>query len=114
MSEKKRQHAIGVGRAIAHFNDQGFSVFIPVSDINRYDLIVDDGDGLKRVEVKTTSSATSDVPLRTLGGNQSWSGEVKRISSLDCDLVFCLNVTTGSFKIIPSKELEGKTSIRVR
>src|SRR5579859_3724207 len=110
----KTQGAIGVGAAIAHYAAQGFPVFAPVADIARYDLIVDTGKQLLRVEVKTTSTANGQVGLRTLGGNQSWSGEVKRISAEDCDVVFCYNVLTGAHRIFSASEMEGRRSVTVR
>ena len=104
---------MGVGRAIAFYSAQGYAVFVPVSDISRYDLIVDTGEELLRVEVKTTRQSNNDVGLRTLGGNQSWNGEVKRISSSDCDVVFIVNLNTGTEREFLAKDLEGRSSVRV-
>lgn len=109
----KQQGAIGVARALRYFADQGYAVFIPVSDTSRYDLIVDTGEVLKRVEVKTTTSSRGAIELRTHGGNQSWSGEYKRISSEDCDWVFAVNLNTGTEKVFEASELHGRRSVRV-
>ena len=109
----RQQGAIGVGRAIAHYSSKGYAVFIPVSDVSRYDLIVDTGEKLLRVEVKTTRSVRNDVSLRTLGGNQSWSGEIKRISSSDCDIVFVVNLNTGTEREFLASELEGRSTVKV-
>jgi hypothetical protein len=109
----KEQGAIGVAKAVAYFGSQGHAVFIPVSDFKRYDLIIDLFGELKRVEVKTTTQLSGQLGLRTLGGNQSWSGEVKRISEEDCDLVFCVNLNTGTERLFTSKDLAGKTSVKV-
>lgn len=110
----KRQGAVGVAIAVAYYTKLGYAVFVPVSDVSRYDLVVDNGSRLIRVEVKTTSQENGSLGLRTLGGNQSWSGEIKRISVNDCDEVFCYNVITESIKIYPASELEGKTKITVK
>lgn len=110
----KQQGALGVAVAIAHYTKLGYAVFVPVSDVSRYDLIIDDGSGPLRLEVKTTKSSVGAVQLRTLGGNRSWSGEVKRITPEDCDLVFCYNANSGSFKEFTSAELNGRTSVTVR
>lgn len=111
---KKQQSAIGVSRATLYFSEQGYPVFVPVTDCSRYDLVVDIDGILKRVEVKTVNSKTDAVELRTLGGNQSWSGEVKRISECDCDIVFMYNIRTQGYKVMTSEELAGRRSIRVR
>jgi hypothetical protein len=48
---------------------------------------------LVRVQVKTSTVRVKDrfhVALRTNGGNQSWSGVVKRFSAERCDWLFLL------------------------
>lgn len=106
--------AIGIGRAIEYYMTQGFSVFVPVSDKERYDLLVDIGQEILRIEVKTTASKHGEVALRTHGGNQSWGGESKRITPSDCDRVFCVALKTGKQKEFISTELEGRNSIRIK
>ena len=70
----RRQGAIGVGLAVAYYASKGYAVFVPVADASRYDLLVDTGEQILRVEVKTTQSRQGTVSLRTMGGNRSWSG----------------------------------------
>ena len=91
----RSQGALGIGRAIARYSAKGYAVFVPVADVSRYDLIVDTGERLLRVEVKTTTQLNGEVSLRTMGGNTSWNGIVKRISGDDCDVVFAVNLNTG-------------------
>jgi hypothetical protein len=114
MMNTKQQGAIGVAKAIAYYTGLGYAVFIPVSDVSRYDLVVDDGNGPKRIEVKSTVQMQGRVQLRTLGGNQSWNGVVKFISPDDCDEVFCYNINTGTHKIFTATELAGRTTVTVR
>lgn len=99
--------------AIAHYTELGYSVAVPITDANRYDIIIDDGIKLQKVEVKTTTQKNGSVELRTLGGNQSWSGVAKRIKPEDCDLVFLVNLLTNRRVAFTSKELEGRNSIRI-
>ena len=109
----REQGAIGVGKAIAYYTAKGYAVFVPVSDVSRYDLVIDTGKQLLRVEVKTTRQANGQVNLRTLGGNQSWNKEVKRVSSADCDLVFLVNLNTGVEREYQAGTLEGRNSLKV-
>lgn len=109
----KEQGAIGVGHAIAHYSAKGYAVFVPIADIKRYDLIVDTGTELLRVEVKTTTNDRGQVKLLTCGGNQSWNGVSKKLSSDDCDLVFAINLNTGAIREFPSSELHGRSSVKV-
>lgn len=111
---RKQQSALGVARAISYYTSLKYAVFIPVTDISKYDLLIDNGNGVKRVEVKTTSQKNGQVGLRTKGGNQSWNGEIKRISPTDCDLVFLVNTKTGAEKEYKSTELEGRNCITLK
>lgn len=52
MNTKKKGDR-GMGRAIKFFTDRGWTVAVPITDSQDYDLIVDfPDDGLKRVQVK--------------------------------------------------------------
>ncbi len=110
----RQQGAIGVGRAIAYYSSRGYAVFVTISDVSRFDFVVDTGERLLRVEVKTTRQASGLIDLRTHGGNRSWSGVVKRLSETDCDIVFVVNVATGSEREYPVSALEGMSTITVR
>lgn len=107
----KQRGAIGVGRAVAYYSAQGYAEFVPVADVSRYDLLVDTGDRILRVEVKTTAARSGEVDLRTRGGNQSWHGSSVYLSSRHCDVVFAVNLTTGVEREYSIEELEGRTSV---
>ena len=92
---------------------QGYAVSLPIAETVRYDLIVDIEGLLFRVEVKTTTRANGETALATKGGRNPSSG-VKRISSKDCDLVFIVNLTTGTICEYKAIDLENRTTIRVR
>lgn len=110
----RQQGAIGVAKAVAYFGAKGCSVFVPVADCSRYDLIVDCDGSLLRVEVKTTTTIRGTVSLRTKGGNQSWNGESKRLSAKDCDVVFLVNLRNGREREYPIAELAGRNAVSLR
>lgn len=63
-----------MGIAIGWFACHGFTVCVPLTDSQPYDLVVDGGEGLKRVAVRTTTQKRGQtylVGLRTQGGNKS-------------------------------------------
>lgn len=111
----RQQGSVALGRAIAYFSSLGFPVLIPISEQQRYDLIVDMNDTLYRVECKhgTQKNNTSSykVDLRTQGGNRSGRGKISVISSTECDLVFIL--ANNETWLIPSKEIEGMATVTV-
>lgn len=112
-----KQHGrIGVAKAITWFTENGYSVFVPFCEADRYDLIVDLDGVLSRVEVKSTSRKTrSDCyspNLITSGGNRTQADKTKRLSSKDCDLVF-ISVADGTAYLFPISVLEGRNSVTI-
>lgn len=70
----RKQGNAGLSIAIAYFCRVGAEVAIPLTDTQRYDLMIDNGNGLERVQVKTTTMKEGNsyvVHLRTIGGNKS-------------------------------------------
>lgn len=64
----------GLGIAVAYFSRIGVQVAIPLTDTQRYDLMIEHEDKLQRVQVKTTTMKQGhgyNVHLRTIGGNKS-------------------------------------------
>lgn len=104
---------VGLGQAIAHFTSLNYSVSIPLTESQRYDMIVDDGVNLYRVEVKTTNTLDSCIDFRTKGGNQTWSGEIKRITTEECDLVFCYSMATKEAYLFPVSVVAGRATMRL-
>lgn len=110
----KRQGDIGVAAATLYYTKLGYTVSYPMSDAARYDLVVDIDGKLLRVQCKTSTHRDKScykVQLATSGGNRSWSGVRKKISSDECDIIFiwCAN---GSLWEIPAEELHDKSSFR--
>jgi hypothetical protein len=111
----KSQGQIGVGSAINYYTSIGYTVCIPLLDNQDYDLIVDSGVKLLKVQVKTTKQLTSYgipiVNLRVCGGNQSYStSKVFDSSSVDLVYVLCSN---GDRYNIPSTEIKAKNSFNL-
>jgi hypothetical protein len=64
----------GMGVAIAYFSRIGIRIGIPLTDSQPYDLMIDDGGSLSRVQVRTTTireGRSYVVGLKTVGGNKS-------------------------------------------
>lgn len=108
----KQQGDIGVAAATLYYTKLGYVVSYPLTDNARYDLVVDRGGVLTRIQCKTSTrrNGTSHiVQLATSGGNRSWTGVRKNISQKECDIVFvwCDN---GSLWEIPTSEIDGRAS----
>ena len=68
----KRKGSLAVGEAISYFVKNKMSVLIPISDCDKYDLAVDQKNGIKRIQCKYSDdkapSGAFIVDLRTFGG----------------------------------------------
>lgn len=94
--------------------EQGAKVFLPFGHSPDVDLIADFGDRIVRVQVKTSRCVVPTgryaVQLSTRGGNQSWTGVVKRFGAARCDVLFvCL--ADGRRWHIPAAHVEANTHI---
>jgi len=67
MRETQRKGDIAVSQAIASFTKAGFDVSLPLTESAAYDLVVDVGGKLKKVQVRYTS--TGEVDLRRVHSN---------------------------------------------
>jgi Holliday junction resolvase-like predicted endonuclease len=89
----RRQGDLGELSAMEWFGSRGYAVFYPIGHSPDCDLIVDEGETLQRVQVKTTTQWRNrrwEVVLCTRGGNRSWTGLVKHFSPSRCDRLFVL------------------------
>lgn len=109
----KTQGVIGLGAAIAWFTSHGYVVSIPLSDSQRYDLVVELDGRLSRVQVKTSRYARDGVfhvQLATRGGNRSWDGVEKKFGPSDAELLFVVT-ELGERYLIPTSLLKCKTKL---
>jgi hypothetical protein len=111
----REQGVIGVARAIAWFTGQGYEVWVPLGEPERYDLlIVDADDRIQRVEVKTTTHRNERgdyvVQIKTCGGNQSWNGTVKKFDPTRVDFLFVLTDRWEEY-VIPAASIRARTSL---
>jgi hypothetical protein len=80
-SNPRKQGNAGLGIAIAYLSRIGVDVAIPLTDTQRYDLIIVHDEGMERVQVKTTTQRDARyghyrVSLQCIGRNNR--GTVRR------------------------------------
>ena len=109
-SSRSKQGVVGIGEAIAYFTRNDYVVSLPLNDTQKYDLIVDGGEALKRIQVKTTRFSRDpgywSVQLRTSGGNRSNANRVSFMSAKESDELFVL-CEDASCYLIPVSLVEG-------
>jgi hypothetical protein len=94
---------------------QGAQISIPLGHSPDYDLIAELDGRLLRVQVKTSTCRQKNrwaVMVCTRGGNQSWTGLVKRLDPSRYDALF-VHVGDGRRWFIPSAEIEARSAIRL-
>ena len=104
----------GVAQALAYYASQGWPVSVPFGEGQRYDLIVDRGGVLSRVQCKSTlskvRSGSYQAELRPRGGNRSGAGKVSRLSASEIEEVLIVD-GEGGLWLFPSSELDGRSTI---
>src|SRR5579862_6821785 len=104
----QRKGDIATSRAIAVFTAMGYDVSIPLTESAAYDLIVDDGHQLARVQCKFTSDRLRRVDLRRIHSN-STGYVVKRTAEDAYDWLFALDGSDAEYLI--KRCLGGRRSI---
>jgi hypothetical protein len=107
MRTTQRKGDTAVAQAIATFTRKGYDVLIPLTESAPYDLVVDTGEGLKRVQVRYTS--TNDVDLRNIHSN-SQGYVVKKIEECVYDWLYILSETGKEYLV--EECLVGRRSIK--
>ena len=112
----KKQGDVGMCYAIASYSRLGWTVSIPITDSQDYDLLVENTDNnILKVQVKTsrylTEGGTYQVSLKTCGGNKSGQ-TIKKMDKNYIDLVFVL-VDDGSCYSIPTEKIESSGSMNL-
>lgn len=117
----KQQGNLGVARAVYEYTKMGYTVLAPLSDSDKYDLVVDTGTVLLKVQVKTSRCPAKSgqynktgwtVNLATKGGNTS-KNTVRRRQDGDYDLLFILTADDCCWSIPVGALGDTRTSINV-
>lgn len=103
-----QQGMLGLTTAINYFTHRGFFVSIPLIDAQSYDLVVDDGNSLLKVQVKTTNRVTKAgkhrVKLDTSTSNGKGATR-KNFDNTKTDYVFVYIPRTSEMYLIPSPDI---------
>jgi len=111
----KRKGSIAVGEAIRYFTKNNNSVLVPVSDCDKYDLVIDHDGVLKRIQCKYSDdkekSGAFIVDLRTFGGYRDKTYHTRYLKG-DFDLLF-VYCSNGNSYLIPEEKLWGKSQLAI-
>jgi PD-(D/E)XK endonuclease len=105
----QRKGDIATARAVTTFTEMGFDVSIPLTESAAYDLIVDDGGEVRRVQCKFVGGR--HVDLRRIHSN-STGYVVKRVAVDAYDWLYVLQGSGAEYLI--RECLAGRRSVTVR
>ena len=98
MRTTQRKGDIATSRAIATFTAMGYDVSIPLTESAAYDLVVDDGRELVRVQCKYANESRRQVDLRRIHSNSS-GYVVKRTLEGSYDWLYVLDGSGSEYLI---------------
>lgn len=107
MRDTQRKGDCAVARAISSFTMLGFDVLIPLTESASYDLVVEKGGILSRVQVRYTS--TREVDLRNIHSNSN-GYVVKKTKQNAYDWLYILSSDENEYLI--KSCLPGRRSIK--
>ena len=111
----KEKGDVAVAHAIHYFMTNGYEVCMPLGDKRPYDMIVELGGAVSKVQVKYAGYYQGDkkykAALRSMGGNQSFH-TAKKYRDDDFDLLF-VYVENGRTFLIPWGKLAIRNSLAI-
>ena len=113
----RKQGDVGTGFAIAHFLSNGYTVSIPISDSQAYDLVVEKSGQFLKVQAKTCfkkrvqgNCSFYNVELRTVSNTRGKKLSIRKLTKDDCDLIFIVDGENKKY-LIPFSNVEGMGQI---
>lgn len=104
----------GLVTAIAYYGLKGYTVSIPLNDTQDYDLIVDNGESLLKVQVKATSQRTpygyTTFAVKSCGGTNG--STYKTIKDTNVDIIFVVTELQEMYEI-PIDEITTTSSMNL-
>jgi len=108
----RKQGNAGLGIAIAYLSRIGVEVAIPLTDTQRYDLIIVHDEGMERVQVKTTTVKQGRnyyARLTTIGGNHT-QVKVRKFEPTDYEWLFVVCGDATAY-MIPTQAITARTGL---
>lgn len=104
---------ISESKVISRLLEKGYSVSIPFGDSNRYDIVLDDGEKLQKVQVKTAKLDAKGQHVTFSCKSNNWnSGELYDYKD-DVDLFIVYCPQNNKIYRVPIEEI-GTSSFRIR
>jgi hypothetical protein len=100
---------LALAKAIVYFTELGYEILLPMTESAEYDLVVDTGEELKKIQVKYCSGTSVD--LRKIHSN-SQGYVVNRYTAKSFDWLYVYSPSRGEFLF--TTEWQGKDRVPLR
>lgn len=113
-NNSKHKGSYAVAQCVAKMYEKGYEVLFPLGDRMPYDLVIDDGKTLRKVQCKYAGFYERDghvAELRTTGGNQSFN-TAKKYTDSCFDLLYILT-KSGKHYLIEWNDITCRSVIKV-
>lgn len=99
-----------------YYTLKGYTISLPVTESTPYDLLVDTGECILRVQCKTTFYKNvygiAVIELRSKGGSAGNNREFKRVDKQQADVLWACVEGKEAYEI-PVEKIEGKGNINL-
>ena len=112
MANSKTVGDTSEAKVLARFIELGWGVMIPFGDNLRYDLVLDRGNGLERVQVKTAQYKCGTIRFRSCSQRNRTNIKIKYNGQADIFAIYC--AYTGNVYLIDVNETNNyELSLRI-
>ena len=102
LTTNKDKGRAGMSMAIAYFGSNGYTVSIPLSDTQWYDLVIEKDGKFQTVQCKAACNEDNTIFLRSMGGSKGT--EYDNVLDHPVDLLFCLDKNQQLY-LIPVEDI---------
>jgi len=114
--DNKHKGNLAVASAIAHFVSSGYKVSIPLTNVAKYDLVVEKDGVFQSIQCKYVgyegNRGIFAAPMYVSGGNRSAGNRRMTYKEGDFDVLFIL-CASGRTYAIPLRDIVGHTTVNV-
>lgn len=112
INDNKSKGKAGLAIAIGYYGNEGYTISLPLNDTQDYDLIIDNGESLKKVQVRCTGHINKygryEVSVKSSGGTKGCT--YSHVKDTDIDILFVV-CTNGWMFEIPKNVITQSSSI---
>jgi hypothetical protein len=115
MNDRKQTGRIGLVEAISYYTENGYTVSIPLTDTQWYDIIIEKDGNILTVQCKATETKENSIDFRSTGGTKGVPYD-NILEHSKLDMLFCVDSERNCYSIPVNvlRKYKNKNSICLR